>query len=38
MIYAIMRDGSQSKFTNIDELFAFVNTNADATGGYIGVK
>jgi len=38
MIYAIMRDGSRVKFTNIDELFAFVNTNADATSGYIGVE
>lgn len=36
MIYAVMRDGSRVQFTNIDELFAFVNANADTTGGWIG--
>lgn len=36
MIYAVMRDGSRVQFANIDELFAFVNANEDATGGYIG--
>ena len=36
MIYAIMKNGDRVYFANIDELFEFVNSNADATGGWIG--
>ena len=36
MIYAVMRSGKRVYFHTLDELFEFVNTNLDATGGWVG--